>query len=103
MRVVFSRQARRELDVLFDDLLRHVTTQTALRLIDRIEARCASLSHFPERGMAYSHPELRHLRRLVEAPYVIVYEIDGMIVRISRILHGARRIEAALLERDREE
>ena len=103
MKVVFSRQARRELDVLFDDLLRHVTARTALRLIDRIEARCASLSQFPERGMAYSHPQLRHLRRLVEEPYVIVYEIDGMIVRVSRILHGARRIEATLLERDRED
>ena len=102
MKGVFSRRARRELDVLFDELLTRVTPPTALRLIDRIEARCASLDQFPERGVAYSHADLRHLRRLVEAPYVIVYEIDGTVVRIVRVLHGSRRIETALLDRDHE-
>lgn len=98
MKVTFSPRARRNLDKILNDLLAVTSFRIAAEVLHRIELRCRSLDIFPERGTMYAHPRLRHLRRLVERPYVIVYEIQASRVEIFTILHGSQNIEAELLK-----
>ena len=98
MKVAFSPRARRDLDKILNDLLTLASHRTAVRVFDRIERRCLSLDVFPDRGTMYAHPYLRHLRRLIEPPYVIVYEVMATKVEIFTILHGSQNIQAELLK-----
>jgi toxin ParE1/3/4 len=65
------------------------------RVYDRLEARVRILERFPEVGPA--RPDIAaDARVLVEPPYLILYRITPAGPQIVRVLHGARRIDAAL-------
>ncbi|HEV2817209.1 MAG TPA: type II toxin-antitoxin system RelE/ParE family toxin [Allosphingosinicella sp.] len=66
--------------------------------IDELEASCADLLAFPKSGRA--RPELApDLRSKPYGRYMIFYTPGPKSVRIERILHGARDIEAKFGER----
>lgn len=68
----------------------------AARFIDRIIATVESLSRMPHRHR--ERDELgAGLRVIGFRRYLIFYRIDGNVVSIIRVLHGARNITAKLL------
>jgi toxin ParE1/3/4 len=68
----------------------------ARSFVDELEARCAGLTHYPDRGRA--RPELASdLRSVPHGHYVIFYTPGVAVVRIERILHGARDLEGKFL------
>lgn len=67
----------------------------AQSFVDELEARCADLLVFPDSGRA--RPELApDLRSKPHGRYIIFYTPARDTVRIERILHGARDLEAEL-------
>lgn len=67
--------------------------QRARSFVDELEARCAGLIEYPDTGR--SRPELApHLRSKPHGHYLIFYTPGPEVVRIERILHGARDVEA---------
>jgi toxin ParE1/3/4 len=69
----------------------------AARLIDALEARCARIEDAPRAGVR--RPELKTgLRSIAFQRYVIFYTLQEDVVRIERVLHGARDIEALFAE-----
>jgi toxin ParE1/3/4 len=60
--------------------------------VDELEARCSGVTEYPDMGRA--RPELApDLRSMPHGHYVIFYTPGEDIVRIERILHGARELE----------
>ena len=53
------------------------------------------LEQFPDIGVAAPHIG-KDARMLVESPYLILYRAVAGGLQIVRVLHGARRIDAAL-------
>ena len=96
-RLVFSPEAEADLGeiaayIAADDPKR------ALTFIDELEQSCAALLDFPEAGRA--RPDLApRLRSKPHGRYVIFYTAGADEVRIERILHGARDVEAELAGR----
>ena len=67
----------------------------ALSFVGELKARCADLSDFPEQGRA--RQELRPgLRSIPSGRYIIFYRVSVDLLRIERILHGARNIGTEL-------
>ena len=92
---------RARLDLL--EIFEYVGARNRLganRLFERLEARIKILERFPRAGRA--RPEIApDARVLVEAPYLILYRLVAGDVQIVRVVHGARRITAALFDAGR--
>lgn len=74
----------------------------ALKFVERLESRAASLKTAPLRGRIV--PELRwhgvmSLRELIEKPWRIIYRIEGQEVHVISVLDGRRSLEDLLLDR----
>jgi plasmid stabilization system protein ParE len=59
------------------------------RTIDRIQAAAETLTQFPKAGRA---SRLRGSREFVVTgtPYFLVYEMAGSLIKVRRVIHGAR-------------
>ncbi|NBC33179.1 MAG: type II toxin-antitoxin system RelE/ParE family toxin [Alphaproteobacteria bacterium] len=68
----------------------HKNPHAAQRLRERIEQSVLILQHHPELGRETDFPGLRKWQ-IPGLPYAAYYVIDRELVRITRILHGARR------------
>jgi toxin ParE1/3/4 len=67
-------------------------SKRARSFVDELEARCAGLTDYPGAGRA--RPELApNLRSKPHGHYLIFYTPGAEVVRIERILHGARDVE----------
>lgn len=92
MSVVFAPAASRDLEEI-GDYIHAENPAAAMRLIAALRTRCARIANAPRGGTPRFNlwPGLRSVpfRR-----YVIFYTLDGNRVRIERILHGARDIDA---------
>jgi len=67
----------------------------ALSFVEELEASCAGLVDFPRSGRA--RDELAPgLRSKPHGRYVIFYTPGKRVVRIERILHGARDLDSQL-------
>jgi toxin ParE1/3/4 len=96
MKVRFARPARADLRSIIASIAKD-NPKAARRYGKLLADRALSLSDFPNRGaLLRGHATAR---RLVVSPYLIIYRPDRDLVRILRILHGARDIDA-LLPRD---
>lgn len=95
MGVRFSRPARSDLVAIYR-YIGDVNPASAARVIANLKAQCVSLARLPERGVLIALRTGGTARRLVEGPYVIVYDIDAQGVRIARILHGSGDIMSIL-------
>jgi plasmid stabilization system protein ParE len=80
-------------DEIGDYLLRVAGNRTALKWIDRPEAKALGLARQPYAGAESA--DLGGRRRVVVRPYLIIYCIAPPdLVRIVRIVHGARDLPA---------
>lgn len=93
-KLVFSPQARDELQALYEFIAQRVGPQTAWRYIERLEAYCAGLADFPQRGTRRDdiYPGLRIVG--FERRIAIAFHIGEEGVTIDRVLYGGRDIGA---------
>lgn len=88
MKFEIAPQARLDLIEIGDYLERVAGKRTARRWVERIQAKARRLAHQPYAGAADA--ELGGRRRIVVGPYLVVYWATSDVVRIVRIVHGAR-------------
>ena len=82
------------------DIFFHIAqddVEAADRMVDRIHAGVARLLDFPFSGRTY--PDLDDMRGVSITPYIAFYRVTEKGVRILRVLHGARDLDA-LFETD---
>ena len=100
--VRMTADAVRDLEEIFDWIVRHDGPGRAQHVLDRIQAAVDALKRFPERG---SHPAelvalgIREYRETFFKPYRIVYHVAGARVFISLIADGRRDMQALLARR----
>ena len=100
-RVRWAEAAVRDLEELIGYVAAD-SERNALRILERVESRAATLEASPGRGRVV--PELAHFgmrawRELVVRPYRIVYRVEGDTVTVLAMLDGRRDLEDLLLER----
>ena len=74
----------------------------ALAVLDRLQARAATLAMLGARGRIV--PELReigitHYRELIERPWRLLYRMDAASVFVVAVLDSRRELDTVLLER----
>ena len=96
--VIVSPSADADLEQILADLGAHAGYRVAAKYNESFERLYGDLAHFPESGSP--RPKLgTNIRIGVVFPYVVIYkryEGDG-VVRVLRIVHGARRITGGML------
>ncbi len=96
--VAFRPQAVRDLEEIADYIAVDNPTR-ARTFVGEIRERCRLLANFPESARRF--PALgKDARILPYRNYVIVYRNQPHRVLISRVIHGARDILAALADSD---
>jgi plasmid stabilization system protein ParE len=73
---------------LYDGLVAAATHETAVRIVDRINATVGLLRVHPYLGRA---AEIKDRREIVIDEYVVTYQVKRSSVRILKVEHGARR------------
>jgi toxin ParE1/3/4 len=92
--VAFRPQARRDLEAIAAD-----NPTRAQSFVRELRERCRLLGNFPESARTF--PQLgKDARILPFRNYVIIYRNLPHQVLISRVIHGARDILAALSDTD---
>lgn len=77
--------------------------ERAIRLYDAADATYRLLLEHPNRGPLheFDHPRLRDIRRCSLVGFrnhLVFYRVEGDVVEVLRILHGARDIPAVLID-----
>ena len=75
--------------------------QTAIKIMEKLQAKISTLDHFPNRG-AYV-PELlarniKEYRQIIEAPWKIIYKVDKKTVNILTIIDSRRNLYDILVK-----
>jgi toxin ParE1/3/4 len=100
--VLFTEDAERDLEELYDYIAEHDTPGNAAHVLDRIEETLERLNAFPERG---SHPKellalgIRDYRQTFFKPYRIIYRIVERRVYVYLIVDGRRDMQSLLARR----
>jgi len=89
LRLEWSAFALADRTVIFD-YIETDSPQAAIVVDNRIRAQVETLAQFPESGRPGRVEGTRELV-ISRTPYIAAYRITGDIVRILRVLHGARR------------
>jgi addiction module RelE/StbE family toxin len=76
--------------------------QTALKILEKIQAKMNTLDHYPYRG-AYV-PELlarniKDYRQITESPWKIIYKVADNIVNILAIIDSRRNLQDILVKK----
>lgn len=88
MRLEFSSAANADLVEIASFIARD-NVPRAVTFVDELEATCTRLVDYPHSGVARS--DIRAgLRSKPHGSYVIFYSVLETVIRIERILHGAR-------------
>ena len=95
MKVRLTRAAQTDLVEIGVHIARD-DTLAAHRWVARLRARCRSLGRFPERCPIW-FSTAPPIRRASEGAHNIFYTVQLDHVRVERIVHGARDIDASLL------
>jgi toxin ParE1/3/4 len=96
MNLQFAPSAQQDLEDI-GDYIHLENPDAARRLIAELRVKCRRLADVPRMGVA--RPELGNaVRSFPFRRYIIFYSIIGNTLRIERILHGSRDIEAAFEE-----
>lgn len=88
MKVELAPRARLDLIQIGGYLEHESGRRTALRWVERLEKKALALGKQPYAGA--EDASLGGRRCLVVRPYLIVYRISNNVVRILRVVHGAR-------------
>ena len=89
----YSREARRDLDAIWDFYLHaYQNCDAAVKIIDSITEDIDRLADYPELGPLLSSiaDVEANVRFLVAGQYLSFYRIDGADLYIDRILYGRR-------------
>jgi len=101
-RVLFTNDAVRDLEELYDYIALHDAPRKADYVLDQIEKSFSKLSEFPERG-AYPKELLmlgiREYREIFFKPYRIIYRIMKKNVYVLLIVDGRRDMQSLLQRR----
>lgn len=94
--------ARDDVEEIADYILVKDSAINALKAVERIEARAATLITLPMRGRIV--PELHQqgvtaFQELIERPWRIIYQIHAFRVVIVSVLDGRRDLKDLLLNR----
>ena len=94
-RVELLHAARDDLKRLYDFIADHSGARVADRYIDRIEAACAALSLFSNRGV--SREDMGPGIRIIgfERRATIVFQVEDASVAVVRVFYGGQDFEAA--------
>jgi plasmid stabilization system protein ParE len=60
----------------------------AERMVDRLLARTAQLSEFPESGRPVAEASDEQVRELLEGPYRIIYFVQAARIDVLAVVHG---------------
>lgn len=60
----------------------------AERMVDRLLARTAQLSEFPDSGRHFAEASDERVRELVEGPYRIIYFVQAGRIDVLAVVHG---------------
>jgi plasmid stabilization system protein ParE len=76
--------------------------QTAIKIMEKIQARINTLDHSPNRGSYV--PELlarniKDYRQITESPWKIVYRVDEEIVNVLAIIDSRRNLQDILIKK----
>lgn len=102
LRVLFTEDAERDLDDLYDYIARHDSPKSADRVLDRLLEATQALATFPERG---SQPkELRAIgiqeyRQVFFKPYRVIYRVLADQVIVYLVAAGRRDMQSLLSRR----
>lgn len=101
-RVRLLDDAERDLEKLVDYVATHDSAEEALRLLDRLEEKCDSLSTHANRG--HVPPELRKIgvseyREIHFKPYRIIYRVEKREVYVYAVVDGRRDLRDLLQRR----
>ena len=89
MQVRWTREAAADLERIADYLFQHVPERAA-ELVRAVYDAPALLLEFPHRGRPGKKAGTREL--VISAlPYLVVYTVQGDVVFVVRILHGAQQ------------
>ena len=96
-RVRLLTAAEQDFKEIIDYILADNAT-AALSIADKIEANLHYLENNPQLGRIPNDDELLRLgyRYLIVLDYLIFYKIEGSIIYVYRILHGARNYKTLL-------
>lgn len=89
MKVVFSPEAKQDLDEIFDYILRDAPSMAQV-VLERISQRIRQLAKMPHLGRIGRVPGTRELV-VPKTPFVIPYQVTGDSLEILRVYHGARQ------------
>lgn len=91
MELVWTPEAIQDRDVIYD----HIEADkpaAALALDELFSEKAARLSDYPSLGRLGRVATTRDTRELVtHQNYILVYDLDGDLVRVLRVLHAARQ------------
>ncbi len=101
-RVRLLDDAERDLEEIVDYVAAHDSAEKALRLLDRLEEKCESLSTHANRG--HVPPELRKVgvseyREVHFKPYRIIYRVEKREVYVYAVVDGRRDLRDLLQRR----
>jgi len=89
MRIRWTEPATRDLTEIADYLEKHGSSAIARRIVPSICDSIGGLAQFPWQGRTGRKSGTRELV-LNDLPYLAVYRLQGDVVEILRILHGAQ-------------
>lgn len=92
-KVRITPEADADLRSIGDYIAAHHAPEAARRFVQSLRRRVASLKTFPEGyGLApEAQPAGVELRQLIHGMYRVLYTVDGTMVTIHAVRHGARR------------
>jgi toxin ParE1/3/4 len=97
MRLVFSRQAKADIDAIWTYVASESgSAEIADRVADSLNKTLTRLRHSPGIGKNREQDLRPGLRSHPSGRYLIFYRVDAGVVRIVRVLHGRRDIPAIL-------
>ena len=94
MDIVFAPAAAQDIEEIGDYIYAE-NPAAAIRFIVGLRSRCSRIVDAPNGG-APRFSLWPGLRSVVFRPYIIFYTVHDDSVRIERVLHGARDVEAIL-------
>jgi addiction module RelE/StbE family toxin len=89
VKIIWTQTARHDLENLRDYILEH-DPGAASRIAAAIHHSVDTLMQFPARGRPGRLPGTRELV-VVGTPYVVPYKLEGDVLVIVAVLHGAQR------------
>jgi toxin ParE1/3/4 len=94
---VWSRQARTDLDAIWDYYAQVAGREVADNLVRGIVHAVSTLDNHPLAGR--SRDDLRQgLRSIAVTPYVVFYRVEDNVPQIARVLDGRRNIGEILYD-----